>query len=75
MNAAREYRRLQSEIRAIVERLPEALNEHIKRQEAHPEFWCYTADLQKVRRDLLEVASFMGDEQARETLYAEGGDR
>jgi hypothetical protein len=72
MNPAREYRRLQSEIRVIIDRLPEALNAHIARQEKHPDHWSFVGDLKKARHDLLVVASFLGDEQSRETLHSEG---
>jgi hypothetical protein len=71
MNPAVEYRRLQSEIRAIIDRFPEVLNTHIDRQERHPEFWSFVGDLKKARLELLEVAAFLGDEQSREILHVE----
>ena len=75
MNPAVEYRRLQSEIRTIIDRFPEVLNAHIARQEQHPEFWCYVGDLKRARLDLLNVAAFLGDEASREVLHSEGEPR
>lgn len=75
MNANREYRRLQGEVRAIIERLPEALNRHVARQEQHPTHWSFVGDLKKARLDLLRVAANLGDEESREILHSEGADR
>jgi Holliday junction resolvase-like predicted endonuclease len=75
VNAAREYRRVLGEIDVIVKRLPAVVNEHVKRQEATPQYWTHGADLKKARVDLLHVAAFLGDLEAKETLLAEGGDR
>lgn len=75
MNPSAEYRRLQSELRAIIDRLPETLNAHAARQEQHPAHWSFVGDLQHARIELLRVASFLGDEQSREALHSEGVER
>ncbi|MFN0149940.1 MAG: hypothetical protein ACKVU1_04400 [bacterium] len=75
MNAAVEYRRVQSELRKLVDRVPEVLNAHVARQESTPSYWSHVADLKKARLDLLHTMAFLGDIEAREALLAEGETR
>jgi len=75
VNAAREYRRVQGDVRAIIDRLPAVLNAHVARQEATPQYWSHVADLKKARVDLLHVAAFLGDLEAKEQLLGEGEGR
>lgn len=75
MTAAREYRALQSEIRGLIERLPEALNAHGARAQEHPGHWSFVGDLKRARLDLLRIAAALGDEPSREVLFTEGVDR
>jgi len=68
VNPAREYRRLQSEIRVIIERLPGVLNAHVAHQEEHPDHWSFVGDLKKVRLDLVHILAFLGDYDAKEEV-------
>jgi hypothetical protein len=71
-NPAVEYRRLQGDIRTLIERFPVVLNEHVARQEQTPHFWSHVGDLRKARLDLLHTMAFLGDLDSKEMLLAEG---
>ncbi|MFN0149597.1 MAG: hypothetical protein ACKVU1_02670 [bacterium] len=75
MTAAAEYRRVQGEIRNLVDRFPEVVDAHVARQETTPAYWSHTADLKRARLDLLHVMAFLGDLEAKEQLHAEGESR
>jgi predicted RNA-binding Zn ribbon-like protein len=75
MNPAVEYRKVQSQLREVIDRLPLALNNHIARQEQTPSFWCHVADVKHARLEVLRVLAFLGDIEAKEELHAEGGER
>ena len=75
MTAAQEYRRVQGEVRKLIDRMPEVLNAHVARQEASPQFWSHVADLKKARLDLLHILAFLNDLEAKEALLAEGQER
>jgi len=74
-DAAREYRRIRVECDLAVIRLQLAFSNHAVRQAEHPEWWTYTGDLKKTRVDLLAACAFLGDDEAREILHAEGAGR
>ena len=75
MNPAVEYRKLQGDMRALIERFPVVLNEHVARQEATSHYWSHVGDLRKARLDLLHVMAFLGDLDSKEMLLAEGESR
>jgi hypothetical protein len=75
MNPAVEYRKVQGQLREVIDRIPLALNNHIARQQKTPSYWCHTADLKRARLDLLHVLAFLDDIEAKEALHAEGANR
>ena len=74
-DAAREYKRVAAECHNTIARLQLALNNHAARQAGHPEWWTYVGDLKKTRLDVLAACAFLGDDEAREILHAEGESR
>jgi hypothetical protein len=71
-DAANEYRRMRAECDLAIVRLQLALSNHAARQAGHPDWWTYTGDLKKTRIDVLAACAFLGDDEAREILHAEG---
>jgi hypothetical protein len=71
-DANRAYQKYQKACRVAVARITAALDAHAARQAAEPRYWSYVGDVKQARLDLLRVAALLGDEQASETLHAEG---
>lgn len=74
-DAARDYARITTDLRALVARLPEVLDAHAARQQTTPAFWTHVGDVKRARLDVLHVMAFLGDLEAREILHAEGESR
>jgi hypothetical protein len=74
-DAANEYRRMRAECDLAIVRLQLALSNHAARQAGHPDWWTYVGDVKKARVELLQLASFLGDGEAREVLFSEGVER
>lgn len=74
-DANREYKRIRTEIDTTIARLQVALHNHEARQMGHPEWWTFTGDAKHVRIQLLQICAFLGDDEARAILHAEGVER
>lgn len=75
MTAAAEYKRASVACMNAIARLQTAMHSHAERQAQHPEWWTYVGDPKKTRLDLLAACAFLGDDEAREILGAEGESR
>jgi len=74
-DANREYKQAATACANAIARLQTVMHTHAERQARHPEWWTYVGDLRKTRLDLLAACAFLGDDEAREILHAEGESR